>query len=117
MQRVREEFRVGRMLDLLEARDNDTGRAVRHLYERTIDFGAHPNERALLTVLRQAREEGVVRFDLNYLSDDSTPALALCLKTNAQVGVGSLRTFRHVVPERFDLLGLSDELTRLSAGL
>lgn len=111
-QRVRDEFRTFRMLDLLETKDRETGRAARTLYERTIDFGAHPNEMALLTVLRHSEEEGAVRFDLNYLSDDSTPALALCLKTKAQVGVWSLRVFRLVVPERFDLLGLTDEPER-----
>jgi len=116
-QRVRDEFKIGRMMDLLEARDPGTGRAARDLYERTIDFGAHPNELALTSVLRLTWGEGAVRFDLNYLSDNSTPALALCLKTNAQVGVCALGTFRLVVPERFDLLGLSDELTRLNAGL
>ncbi len=105
------------MLDLLEAKDFGTGRAARDLYERTIDYGAHPNELALTTALRQTREEDVIRFDLAYLSDDSTPALALCQKTNAQVGVCSLRTFRLVLPERFDLLGLTDELGRLTAGL
>lgn len=116
-QRVKDEFRIGRMLNLLEARDPATGWPARDLYERTIGFGAHPNEMALLTVLRQAQGEGVVRFDLNYLSDGSTPALVLCLKTNAQVGVCGLKIFRLVVPERFDILGISDELVRLAVGL
>lgn len=115
--RVKAEFKIGRMLDLLEARDAAGGRAARELYERTIDYGAHPNELALLTALRLTDEGATIRFDLNYLSDDSTPALALCLKTTTQVGVCALRTFRLVIPERFNLLGLSDELTRVSAGL
>lgn len=115
--RVKAEFRIGPMFDLLDARDIATGGPARELYERTIDYGAHPNELALLTALRLTDERETVRFDLNYLSDNSTPALALCLKTTAQVGVCALRMFRLVIPERFDLLSISDALARLSAGL
>lgn len=115
-EQVRREFRIGSMLDLLEARDTVTGRAAQELYDRTIDFGAHPNERALMQNLRMTRNEEAVRFERNYLVGDST-ALRLCLKTNAQVGVCSLRIFRLVMPERFDLLGLSDDIVRLSGGL
>lgn len=115
--RVREEFRIGPILDLLEAKDATTGRAARYLYERTIDYGAHPNEMALLSVLRQSNNTDSVRFDVNYLSDASTPALGLCLKTNAQIGVCGLRIFRLVIPERFTILGLPDELEEVSRGL
>lgn len=115
--RVREEFRITRMLDLLEAKDATTSGAARSLYDRTIDYGAHPNEMALLTVLRQTENPDHVRFDVNYISDDSTPALALCLRTNAQVGVCNLRIFRLVIPERFTILGISDSLDVASRGL
>ncbi len=116
-QRVRDEFRIGRMLDLLEARDAMTGSVARTLYDRTIDYGAHPNEMALLTVLGRTENAGSVTFDVRYLSDASTQALPLCLKTNAQVGVCSLRVFRLVIPERFTILSLSDDLDAASRDL
>lgn len=37
--RVKAEFRIGPMLDLLDARDVATGRPARELYERTINYG------------------------------------------------------------------------------
>lgn len=116
-QRVRDEFKIGRMLDLLETKDATTCGVVRSLYDRTIDYGAHPNEMALTSVLRQTENPDSVRFDVNYLSDASTLALPLCLKTNAQVGVCSLRIFRLVIPERFTILGLADDLDTASRGL
>lgn len=115
--RVKEEFKIGPMLDLVKARDALTGRTARCLYDRTIDHGAHPNERALSSVLRQTENANSVRFDVNYLSDASTPALALCLKTTAQVGICNLRIFRLVIPERFTILGLDENLASASRGL
>lgn len=114
--RVKNEFQIGRMLDLLDAKDAATGRAARALYERTIDYGAHPNERALTQNLRMTKEVSATKFVRNYLIGDGD-ALRLCLKTTAQVGVSSLRIYQLVLPERFDLLGLSEELQRLSENL
>lgn len=115
-QRVKDEFKIGRMLDVLDAQDAATGAAARALYERAIDYGAHPNERALSSVLRRTDNAENIRFDLDYLSN-VPEALALCLKTTAQVGVCSLRIFRLVIPDRFTILGLSDDLDTASRGL
>ncbi len=114
--RVREEFKIWRMLDLLEAMDRRIGSVARTLYERTIDFGAHPNERALTSNLRLTTEGTTRRFDLRYLTEDST-ALRLCLKTNAQVGVTALHIFSLIYPERFAILGISEALVRLREDL
>lgn len=114
--RVKSEFQIAPMLDLLDLKDKTTGKAVRELYERTIDYGAHPNERALTQNLRMTKETGATKFLRNYLSGDG-PALRLCLKTTAQVGVSSLLIFQLVIPERFKLLGLTDALSSLSKGL
>jgi len=116
-QRVRDEFKIGLMFDLLDTKETTTGGVARSLYDRTIDCGAHPNEMALTSVLRQTESPESVRFDVNYLSDASTPALSLCLKTNTQVGVCSLRIFRLVIPERFTILGLANDLDAASRGL
>lgn len=115
-QKVRAEFRIGRMFSLVKTKDRTTGTAARSLYERTIDYGAHPNERALTSVLRQTENADSIRFDVDYLSSTPEP-LALCLQTTAQVGVCSLRIFRLVIPERFTILGLSDDLDNASRGL
>jgi hypothetical protein len=92
------------------------GTVASELYERTIDYGAHPNAWALLTNLTKKKDDGSIKFELNYLTGKS-PALALCLKTNARVGVCSLMVFKIVFKERFDLLGISDNLQKLRRGL
>jgi hypothetical protein len=114
--KARNEFRIGPMFKLLSSNDSKLGTVASDLYERTIDYGAHPNAWALLTNLAKKKDSDSIRFELNYLTGRS-PALALCLKTNAQVGVCSLLVFKLVFKERFDLLGISDNLQKLRRGL
>jgi hypothetical protein len=111
--RVKQQFKIGRMLDVLDAKDTATGRIVRELYARAIDWGAHPNERALTQNLRMTKETSATKFERNYLTGNG-PALQLCLRTTAQVGISVLCLYQLVLPERFALLGLSGELRRLA---
>jgi hypothetical protein len=114
--KVRIEFKIGPMFKLLSSNDSKLGTVASKLYESTIDYGAHPNAWALLTNLSKKKDDDSIKFELNYLTGKS-PALALCLKTNAQVGVCSLMVFKLVFKERFDLLGISDILQKLGRGL
>src|SRR5262249_54550193 len=115
--RVRSRFRTERMMELLTAKTDRLGAIVRELYERCIDFGAHPNELALTTngsMRRGARGELI--FEAIYLAGLSD-SLRLARKTAAQVGVGTLEVFRLVLPERFDLLSVSAGLEGAKRGL
>jgi len=113
---VRNEFVIGKMLALLENEAPKAGKIMRELYERTIDYGAHPNEMGLTSNLRKSSQGSAIRFDLNYLAGD-TISTRLCLKTNAQVGFCALIVFKEVFRERFDIMGLTDEITKLGRGL
>lgn len=115
-QKVKDEFQIGPMLTLLDSKDTGTGKAVRGLYEQTIDYGAHPNELALTSNARTKMIDGGKRFELSYLTGDST-VLRLCLKTTAQVGVGSLTISRLIFRERFELLEIAFPLGAVSQGL
>jgi hypothetical protein len=114
--RVKDEFKNRTMLDLLTSSNQHVGSVAETLYDRTIDYGAHPNERALSTNLRKKEGEDFVQFDYNYLHDDPLP-LKLALRTCAQVAVCCLRIFQLVYKERFELLGLTVQIERASRGL
>ena len=115
--RVRQRFQIARMMDLLAARSNHIGTIVRELYERCIDFGAHPNELALTTNGSISRgPEGQHVFEAIYLAELSD-ALRLAIRTTAQIGIGVLGIFRLLFPERFDLLGVTARLEVARAGL
>lgn len=111
---VEHEFKIRALLRLLSKHDEKLGNAASMLYERSIDYGGHPNERAVTQMLKLTKNEAQRRFDLNYLTGHIR-AMDLCLKTAAQAGVCGL--FEYVFPERYALLGLTDQIRNLQGGL
>jgi hypothetical protein len=108
--KVKDAFQIVHMLGLLLKRDAALGSTVRRLYERTIDFGAHPNERAIITNMQRNETDESIVFNSNYTSGDGV-WLRGCLKTCVEVGVACLKIFEIVFRERFRLLGISDFLS------
>lgn len=111
--KARNELTFGRMLTELERGDTDTGKVARILYERTIDAGAHPNRKTITLAMQRSDTKDSVYFTIAQLNTAPEP-LILSLKTSVQTGICALKIFRLVFPERFDILGLSDEIERLS---
>jgi hypothetical protein len=114
--KVKDEFKIRTMLDLAKSLDRKEGEVAELLYERTIDCGAHPNERALMQTLQINEKPEHVEFKIVYLEGDSEQ-LKLALKTTAQVGVCALSIFRSVYRERFDILGVTVALDHIKKGL
>lgn len=115
--KVRTEFRVGNLLGAVKACDSQEGGVAELLYNETIDYGAHPNEHALIQRLNIAEEEGKTEFQTTYLLKGDSPASLLALRRSAQVGVCALGVLRLVYPERFELVGITDAIHRLRRGL
>jgi hypothetical protein len=113
---VRDKFQISGILKFLETSDQKIGRMAWILYERTIDLGAHPNEKSLTTMLKQKKKGNDIQFELSYLTDDPK-LITLCLKTSAQIGVLSLKILELIIPERFKIIGLSEKLDVVSKGL
>jgi hypothetical protein len=116
--KARKEFTIRKLIDLLKKEDHILGNIASDLYERTIDYGGHPNERALLSVTKKNESENKISFQSAYLIGNE-PALQLCLKSCSQIGVCALSIFQLIYKERFDMLGLplSDILKILKRGL
>ena len=104
------------MLNLAKAIDKAEGEVAELLYERTIDYGAHPNERALMQTLQISERAENVEFKIVYLEGDSDQ-MKLAFKTTGQVGVCALSLFRSVYRERFDILGVTGALDHIKKGL
>jgi hypothetical protein len=112
LSRVRQEFTNTAVKATLRNRDPHLYPIVDQLYERCIDFGGHPNERAITGSMTIERQPGRVEFQQIYLHGDSL-SLDHGLKTTAQVGLGSLCIFQHIFLERFRLLGIQDMVDQL----
>jgi hypothetical protein len=114
--KVRAEFSINNVFRTLESVDRNNAEIARELYERTIDYGAHPNERAFLSNMQKIRKGGNIEFRLIYLTGDNPP-LRLALKTTAQVGVCAFDIFETIFRIRVTSLGIDRTLRMLKKGL
>jgi hypothetical protein len=115
-QAVRAEFTIRRLKDCLTAVDPATANVVADLYDKTIDFGAHPNVAALAGAFRAENNDQRRQFKVIYLTADLA-MIRGTMKSVAQTGVASLLIFRNVFTERFALLGITERLNELRRGL
>jgi hypothetical protein len=116
-QKVKDEIRPARMLKLLKEKDNDLGGIANTLYDHIIDYGAHPNPNAFLTNMSLLKEIDGSTTYRNYYLSGNTPGLQLCIKSVSRIGVCCLKIFKHIYKERYDLLGITVKLRKLSVGL
>ncbi len=116
LQEVKRSFRHVRIMKTLLARDVALHSSLSELYQRTIDFGGHPNERAVSNSSKIRIEGDTMVIRNQFLHGDSS-ALDHALRTNAQIGLGSLMVFQLIYKERFDLLGLHDTIESLKGVL
>ena len=114
--RAKRAFRHVAVMETLERVDATLAGQIKSLYERSIDFGAHPNERAMTgSMTTEEVSDGRV-FSAVYLHGDRL-VLAHLLKTTAQVGVGALLMLSIVFRDRFALLAIDIRLEALKARL
>ena len=110
--KVRGEFQQKKIEDHIVAAAPVLADIFKTLYERTIDYGAHPNERGFSTNSMIVKEEEQTEFLQIYLQGDGVQ-LDLALKTTGQVGIWALSIFQLVYPEKWELLGIKHELIEL----
>ena len=115
-QKVRNEFTIGALLKLATQIAPSEGKVAKTMYERAIAQGAHPNELALMQTLKLGKQPAHLKFTVSYLQGDGLP-LQLALKSTAQVGVCTLALFERVMPERYAILGINQDVASLQAGL
>ena len=110
------EFKVSNVRATIEKANRHAAKVFDELYERAIDFGGHPNERAITSSLKMTDLGDRTSFDSLYLHEDGLQ-LEHALKTTAQTGVCALEILRDAFPERFELLGINADLLELRKGL
>ncbi len=109
-------FSYGKVSQTIRAENLAIAEVSEMLYRRSIDFGAHPNERASSSAMQIIEEEGKKTIKQNYLAGGSEPQIH-ALKTGAQIGVCTLEIFRIIFRHRFDILGLTERVDALKQNL
>jgi hypothetical protein len=98
------------------ATNQHAGERFEMLYQRTIDFGGHPNERSVTGNMSMV-EEADRRVMLAIFLHGDGPPLDMALKTTAQCGVCSLEILQGVFNSLFELLGVNAAILELRRGL
>jgi hypothetical protein len=115
---MRKIFGSDKIRGSVKRRDLAAGAAYDEIYDRLIQFGAHPNEKAAMGALLIDEVDGQADLSQIYLHDDSdSVTLDHCLRTNSQVGVTALRVFSRVFGTQFDRLAIVPKLLKVCQGL
>ena len=113
---AKDEFTVGKVRSSIEKRDKHTASRFINLYDTSIEFGAHPNERSISGNLDKIDHQDSVVFNLKMLQGDGV-ALDHALLTVARAGVCSLDILQIPFGARFELLGVRKRALELRTGL
>jgi hypothetical protein len=88
------------------------GKLYKELYQKTIDFGGHPNERGVSSNMLIEEAETEKQLRLIYLHANELHIMNSFAEV-ARVGFCCLHIFQHIFKERFLLLRLKDRLFAL----
>jgi FAD/FMN-containing dehydrogenase len=114
--RVRRAFTHGAVRAAIEKSDARLSGIYEALYDRVIQWGAHPNEKSVTGNLKLDLQNDETRLLQVYLHGDSKQ-LDHWLRTANQVGICALKVFRVVHAARFEALGVVPGYEALSNGL
>jgi hypothetical protein len=110
----KDEFTQGKVSRHIKVAHARLGEVYSELYDRTIDYGAHPNERGTSVAMTMAEtEDRGLRFNTVYLHADGL-LLDFLLKTTAQVGICVLRIAQVIYPLRSQATGVQFQLETIA---
>jgi hypothetical protein len=112
----RNAFSHKKVLASVKAANVHAGNRFEDFYQRTIDFGGHPNERSVTGNIKMV-EAPDKRTMLSILQHGAGIELDHALKTVAQCGMVSLEMLQVVFDPRFEILGINAAMLKLRKGL
>ncbi|MGX1110563.1 MULTISPECIES: hypothetical protein [Bradyrhizobium] len=113
---VRDSFTLRRIRSAISSKDEKLSEIYQGLYERTIDWGAHPNEKALTpSLVRDSFNRTSKQIQFKMLGE-SGASLEHALRTAAQVGVCAIKIFTHAI-STLSTDDTTQRIEQLSSGL
>lgn len=112
MKEQKQKFQIRHIKAVIGKFDPKLAEIFQEFYERSINFGAHPNPFGVLSaVQRTCSDDGITFLNLALSADEKM--LLHAMKCTAQVGLTSLFIFQHIFKNRFENLGVSAEMASL----
>jgi hypothetical protein len=115
-QAAKSEFTIARVRSTLCKADRGADDAFGGLYELSIDFGGHPNEKSVTVSTSYEKVEGGTAYKHFYVTDDEK-RIDFVMRSVAQAGVCALVILQNVFSARFELLGIRHRILELRQGL
>jgi hypothetical protein len=109
----RKTFHVGSMKQAISAYDTALTANFDLFYQRSIDFGAHPNPHATFSSMEMTSEQEAQRSFTALAMVTDADVVLHALKSVAQVGLTVLFIFQHIFTAKFELLGIRQEMNAL----
>ena len=110
-------FSMAKLIGTIRSCDCDGADRFIRFYQEAIDFGAHPNERAVTGSLTVTEDDGSsLRYEQQLLHGDGN-ALEHGLISVARAGLCSLEVLQCAFPARFEILGVRHRILELRNGL
>lgn len=116
LKEARREFTGGAVIRAVKTVGEQLGEIYEMLYDRTIQFGGHPNEKTVTQSLRLDLTPGRTVIEQVYLQGDGQ-ILDHWIRTANQIGICVLKIFEHVHHERFEKLAVNARIESLAQGL
>jgi hypothetical protein len=113
---TRKGFSTNQVANTLRTETEALAATYSNAYEELIDFGGHPNERALSSRLTLTSEPGVNLSAVTQLTDDHRDYLFLA-RSCARVALIALEIFGRIYEVKFRLASFDVKLARLKAGV
>jgi FAD/FMN-containing dehydrogenase len=112
--KVRRSFTHGAVQAAIRKSDVQLADIYDGLYDRVIQFGAHPNEKSISGSLKLDVQKAETQLLQIYLQGDG-PQLDHWLRTAGQVGICVLKVFAYIHVKRFADLGMTAKIDALVA--
>jgi hypothetical protein len=109
-------FRMEKVRGSIAHRDRGLLKVFDQLYERSIDFGGHPNQRGVVSSVEIELGPERSQFLQTYLHGNGMHRNH-ALKSTAQCGICALRIFQFMMKEKFELLGVRAGIEVAQQGL
>jgi hypothetical protein len=109
-------FQYIQVLESVKAANLHAGERFEQLYQRSIDFGGHPNERSVTGSMKMTKQADRREMLAVFLHGHDA-AFNLALKSVAQCAMVSLEMLQVVFNARFELLGVNSAMLELRKGL
>ncbi len=116
LKKARKEFTGGAVVRAVKNVDQRLGEIYEMLYDRTIQFGGHPNEKTVTQSIRLDITPVQTVIEQVYLQGDSH-VLDHWIHTANQIGICVLKIFEHVHHECFEKLNVKARIETLAQGL